>query len=114
MLERGLTAVDPRLKVQFPLRISPFDLSNHPDRRGDKRRGGWGEGLASGLNFGAYVVLFSLGGFYVDRRRGNGIAFTLVGICIGLLGGAYEIWKMVRTPDPPEQHSHDEPPDDTA
>lgn len=53
-----------------------------------------------GTNFAAYVVLFSLGGYFLDKRRGGGVLFTVLGFLFGLIGGMYELWKLVNTFEP--------------
>lgn len=56
--------------------------------------------LASALNLGlqlaAGMFFFAGIGYAVDHRRGGGVAFTLAGVFLGLLYGAYEVWKVVR------------------
>lgn len=49
-----------------------------------------------GLNFAVGVGLLSFIGHKIDERRGGGILWTLCGIFLGLLYGAYETWKYVR------------------
>jgi len=52
--------------------------------------------LSLGYNLAAGVAIFTLFGYFIDRRRGGGQFWTLVGIFMGLLYGAYEVWKVVR------------------
>lgn len=42
------------------------------------------------------MAVFAGGGFWLDRRRGGGVAFTLAGIGLGLFYGGYEVWKLIR------------------
>ncbi len=42
------------------------------------------------------MAVFAGGGYWLDRRRGGGVAFTLAGIGLGLFYGGYEVWKVVR------------------
>ena len=42
------------------------------------------------------MLAFSLGGYYLDRKRGGGYALTLAGMFLGLVYVGYETWKTVR------------------
>ena len=57
------------------------------------------DALTLGTTLVVGMVLFSLGGYWIDRRRGGGIAFTIVGMCLGLAYGAYEVWRVIRILD---------------
>ena len=48
------------------------------------------------LNWAAGMILCTLGGAFLDRRTGGGHGWTLAGMFVGLLYGAYETWKVVR------------------
>ena len=52
--------------------------------------------IALGTNLTAGMLFFSGIGYYVDHRRGDGQAWTLVGMFLGLLWCGYEVWKLVR------------------
>jgi F0F1-type ATP synthase assembly protein I len=56
----------------------------------------YGTAISLGLNMAVGVVVFTLAGYWVDQKRGGGKAWTLCGIFVGLLYGAYEVWKVVR------------------
>jgi len=56
----------------------------------------YGAAINLGLNMAVGVAVFTAVGYYVDQRFGGGRAFTLCGIFLGLLYGAYEVWKVVR------------------
>ncbi len=51
-------------------------------------------GLGSQLAVG--MAVFAGLGWWVDRRRGGGVAFTLAGVFLGLFYSGYEVWKVVR------------------
>jgi F0F1-type ATP synthase assembly protein I len=55
-----------------------------------------GQALQLGYNLTVGMAVFALLGYYVDRRRGGGAFWTICGMFIGLLYGAYEVWKAVR------------------
>jgi hypothetical protein len=52
--------------------------------------------IALGTNLAVGMVAFSLGGYWLDARRGGGLLWTLVGMFLGLVYGGYEVWKVVR------------------
>lgn len=51
-------------------------------------------GLGSQLTAG--FVVFTWLGWWVDHRRGEGSAYTLVGILLAFVYGGYEVWKLIR------------------
>lgn len=53
--------------------------------------------LTFGLQFATGMALFSYLGYQLDRRRGGGIAWTMGGAILGLVYGAYELWKLLRS-----------------
>lgn len=57
-----------------------------------------GPAISFGVNFATYVVVFSLGGYYLDRRFDSAPTLFLLGFGFGLTGGMYELWKLIRTP----------------
>lgn len=59
-------------------------------------KGELGQAVMLGTNFAVGMAVFSFLGYYVDQKRGGGIAFSLVGICLGLSYGAYEVWKVIK------------------
>ena len=67
-------------------------------RRDDRwrERSGISHAIALGTNLAAGMGVFVALGYYVDRKRGGGQAWTLCGMCLGLLYGAYEVWKVIR------------------
>lgn len=52
--------------------------------------------LGLGTQLAAGMAFFAGLGYLADRRRGDGILFTLCGMFAGLGYGAYEVWKLVR------------------
>jgi F0F1-type ATP synthase assembly protein I len=57
-----------------------------------------------GMNLAVGMAVFSFLGYYLDQRRGGGLAFTVGGILLGLGYGAYEVWRVIRLL---EQHAAD-------
>ena len=52
--------------------------------------------VSLGLNLAAGLILFTLLGAYVDRKRGGGAAFTVGGMLLGVAYGVYEVWRVLR------------------
>lgn len=52
--------------------------------------------LLLGTQFAVGMAIFAFAGWWLDKRRGSGMVFTLCGMFAGLLYGAYETWKTVR------------------
>lgn len=52
--------------------------------------------LSLGLTLSVGMVVFTLIGQAIDKKRGGGSGFTLAGMFLGLIYGGYEIWKAVR------------------
>ncbi|HMP75822.1 MAG TPA: AtpZ/AtpI family protein [Kiritimatiellia bacterium] len=50
-----------------------------------------------GMQLAVGMLVFTGGGYWLDQRRGGGVAFTLVGAGLGLFYVGYEIWKVVRS-----------------
>lgn len=57
---------------------------------------GTGAAAGLGLQLAVGMVMFVGGGFWLDRRRGGGVLFTLLGIGLGLFYSVYECWKVVQ------------------
>ncbi len=65
-----------------------------------------------GINFAAAMAVLGYLGYRYDQWRGEGgQGGTLAGLFMGLIYGAYEVWKVVRTPPPDPSPSP--PPDST-
>lgn len=52
--------------------------------------------LSLGLNMATGMAVFSLLGYYVDKKTGDKGFWTLAGMFLGLLYCGYEVWKLVR------------------
>ena len=48
-----------------------------------------------GSSFAGGMALFALGGHWLDKKTGHESLFTLIGIGLGLLYGAWELWKLI-------------------
>lgn len=59
-------------------------------------RGDLSRALTLGTTFAVGMAVFSFIGFKIDRRRGDdAILFTVMGMSLGLLFGAYETWRVI-------------------
>jgi hypothetical protein len=64
---------------------------------GPGERNELGRALMLGMNFAVGMAVFAFLGYYIDSKRGAGaMAFTVVGIGLGLAYGAYEVWIVIR------------------
>jgi len=61
--------------------------------------------VSLGTNMASAFVLFGLMGFYIDRRRGGGVAATLGGVLLAAAYSGYEVWKLVQRMDKEEKES---------
>lgn len=52
--------------------------------------------ISLGTNLAVGMAVFAALGWWIDKKRGGGSAFTLIGIFTGLLYGGYEVWKTIR------------------
>ena len=52
--------------------------------------------IGLGYQLLAAMILFAGGGYWLDQRRGDGVAFTLGGVALAFLDGGYEVWKLVK------------------
>jgi F0F1-type ATP synthase assembly protein I len=72
-------------------------MSMPPREAGDeKRKPGNAAALALGTQLVAGMLVFTGIGWWIDRRRGGGVAGTVLGMFLGLAYGGYEVWKVVR------------------
>ena len=55
-----------------------------------------GQAISLGTNLVVGVGLFTFAGYYADTKHGGGYMWTLCGLGLGLVYGAYEIWKVIR------------------
>lgn len=68
------------------------------DRRGSQDQSLWtaaGEFTGYGLTWALSVLLFLLGGWWVDGRLGTTPLFTFVGAFVGAGAGFYSLWHNV-------------------
>jgi F0F1-type ATP synthase assembly protein I len=49
-----------------------------------------------GIGCASAILLFGGVGYVVDRKRGDGVAFMIGGLFMGLFYCGYELWKLVR------------------
>jgi F0F1-type ATP synthase assembly protein I len=56
----------------------------------------WSRAAGLGIDLLAGMLLFIMGGYWLDQRRGTGVFWTLCGMFLGLIYGAYEVWKTIR------------------
>ena len=68
---------------------------------------GMSPAILLGSSFALAMGLFAWVGHQYDERHGTEPLGTLVGVAAGMLYGAYEVWKVTRTPT-----SSTESPDD--
>ena len=62
--------------------------------------------IGFGYQFTAAIIVCAGLGYYLDHRRGGeGIAFTLGGLFLGLFYGGYELWKIIRRMEEKGQES---------
>ena len=71
-----------------------MEAPNQPKRGADWRR--YQSAIAFGTNFAAGMAVFTLLGYWADRRTGGGTLWTLAGLFAGLAYGGYELWKVIR------------------
>jgi F0F1-type ATP synthase assembly protein I len=81
-----------------------------PAGSGERQRAGLGQALSMGTNLAVGMALFAFIGYWVDRRRGGGVRWTICGMFLGLIYGAYEVWKAVRLLDAENRKSAHRPP----
>jgi len=55
-----------------------------------------GQAISLGTNIAVGMGLFTFLGYYVDKKMDSGFLWTLFGMGLGLVYGAYEIWKVIR------------------
>lgn len=51
--------------------------------------------IGFGSSFAAGMLIFALGGRWLDGKYEKDNLFTLIGIGLGLLYGGWELWKMI-------------------
>jgi F0F1-type ATP synthase assembly protein I len=61
---------------------------------------GVGAALSLGTTMAAGMIVFAGLGWWLDRARGSGVFWTVVGLLLGFGFGLYEAWKAIRQIDP--------------
>jgi len=83
-----------------------MDPESSPER-------GLGEGyryLATGLRFGGAIVMFVLGGLWLDNRLGTRPLFIIVGTFTGAGLGFVSVWREIQSdPEVRSPHSRKRP-----
>ena len=51
--------------------------------------------MSLGLNMLGGMIVFSGIGYFLDQKRGGGVALTLSGMFLGLFYCGYEVWKVI-------------------
>ena len=64
-----------------------------------------GQAIQLGTTLVVAVAVFTLLGYYVDRKRGGGHLWIICGLVLGLAYDAYEVWKVVRRLNDPEEEA---------
>jgi len=54
------------------------------------------QAVAFGYTFAAGMFVFSMIGYYIDKKVSGDGGWTLAGMFLGLGYGGYELWKLVR------------------
>lgn len=70
-----------------------------------------GPAVSLGSTLAAGFAIFAGAGYWIDQRRGGGQVFTLAGLFLALLYGAYEVYKVVKIlkdPTDPGESEDDE------
>ncbi len=73
--------------------------------------------LGFGTSFAGGMAVFALGGRWLDLKTGRESLFTLIGIGLGFLYGAWELWKLIaithqRDNEPPPSEDPEKQPAD--
>ena len=86
-------------------------MRNNQEQQTDGRRS-FSPAVGFGTSFAVGMILFTLGGRWLDERLGKESLFTLIGVGLGLLYGAYELWKLVTMAN--QQQDEDDSKEDAA
>jgi F0F1-type ATP synthase assembly protein I len=85
--------------------VTEFKQKN-PKPAAERRR--LNPAVGFGTAFAAGMAVFAFLGHMLDRKTGRESLFTLIGIGLGLLYGAWELWKLIALSNQKAQHSRDE------
>ncbi len=69
------------------------------------------QAVALGYTFAAGMFVFTMLGYYIDKKRGGDGGWTLVGMFMGLGYGGYELWKLVRQISRQDAEENEKPPE---
>jgi hypothetical protein len=61
--------------------------------------------LSLGFDLAVGFGLFTFGGYWLDRRRGGGMGWTLAGAGVGFLYCIYEVWKALKALERDEERN---------
>lgn len=67
-------------------------MPDESPRRESNRLSATGLGLQLAVGMAAFAVM----GYWIDRKRGGGVLYTLAGVALGILYVMYEMWKLAR------------------
>lgn len=70
----------------------------------------WSRYSHLGIAIAGAMAGLPLLGYWVDRKHGGGVTFTLVGAALGALLVAYEIWKVARALTQQDEADDDDKP----
>ena len=86
-------------------------MSDRPTTGPASSPSGPGPAAGLGMQLAVGMLFFVGGGYWLDRKRGGGVAFTLAGVALGLFYMGYEVWKLVRAmnraAEQSEKRNHD-------
>lgn len=68
---------------------------NKDERKELERQRRVNPAIGFGSSFAAGMLVFSLGGRWLDKKYDQEPLYTLIGIGLGLLYGAWELWKLI-------------------
>jgi hypothetical protein len=71
-----------------------------PDKPEERRL--YQHALGIGFTWAAAIALFTFGGYWLDRRMGGGVFWTVASALLGLLYCGYELWKLWREVNRPK------------
>ena len=82
----------------------PYRRPTLPWERKAEAGAGWGAWASAGIEFGVAVVLFLLGGRWLDGKLGSEPWCTVVGALLGVVVGTYMLVRTaLRQADPPRK-----------
>jgi len=67
------------------------------ESKSNDNEAGYSRWVGIGIEFGGVVAVFSLIGFWLDKKLDSSPWFLLAGFFIGFIGMFYTIWKQTRS-----------------